>query len=115
MGEELLLVFVILVMAVGICVPLIMSSRWNVELMKLNREARLHNDLVFIRRLTKLRIMDLVIDVMQIPLVPMAFFAQPSVMRWAAIGVVFIISVVLQLMVNRAKLRLLADRPTATS
>jgi hypothetical protein len=52
---------------------------------------------------------------MQIPLVPVAFFTKPSVPGWLAIGIVFTVSVVMRLMVNRAKLSLLADGTTAIS
>lgn len=112
---DVLMSFAFLVMAIGIGVPLISSGRLNVQLIKRNREARLHNDLEFVHRLTKVRIIDVVIDVMQIPLLPFAFLAKPSVTGWSAMGVVFVVSVVMRLQINRAKIRLLADRPTATS
>jgi hypothetical protein len=104
-----------LVFAAGICVPLILAGKWNIELVKRNREARLHNDLEFVRRLRNVRIVEVVVDLVQLALLAIAIVARSHVNEWIGIGIVWVIAIVARLRVNRAKKQLLAEGPKTIS
>ena len=107
--------FVFLVMAASISIPLILSAKWNVELMKRNRLARLHNNLEFIKRLRNVRMIEFVIDLAQLALLVIVIFMKLSLLEWIGVGLVFTISVVARLNLNRAKRLLLTEGQNSMS
>lgn len=113
--NSLLFSLAVLILAVGIGIPLILSSRWNVELTRRSREARARNDADFVRRVTRVRIGDVVIDALQLGLLLFVILARAGVIGWIVIGILFVISVAARLSLNRVKLRLLADSPRVPS